>query len=55
MMFLSGACVLPHPSKIKRGGEDAHFIRNQVVGVFDGVSQWYNPEEDAGEFALPSL
>lgn len=33
-----GSCVLPHPSKILWGGEDAVFTQGRTFGVFDGVS-----------------
>ncbi|CAB9496378.1 protein phosphatase 2C BIPP2C1 [Seminavis robusta] len=32
------SCVLPHPSKILWGGEDAVFTKGRTFGVFDGVS-----------------
>jgi protein phosphatase PTC7 len=34
----SAAYVLPHPSKIFWGGEDAVFVKGRTFGVFDGVS-----------------
>ncbi|GJM84396.1 hypothetical protein PR202_ga00060 [Eleusine coracana subsp. coracana] len=41
-LFLSsGAAILPHPSKVATGGEDAYFIAcNGWFGVADGVGQW---------------
>ena len=33
-----GSCVLPHPSKVRWGGEDAVFCKGNTFGVFDGVS-----------------
>ncbi|KAL1564663.1 protein-serine/threonine phosphatase [Salvia divinorum] len=37
----SGAAVLPHPSKVLTGGEDAYFIADETwLGVADGVGQW---------------
>ncbi|XP_011087848.1 probable protein phosphatase 2C 62 isoform X1 [Sesamum indicum] len=37
----SGAALLPHPSKVLTGGEDAYFIAGQTwLGVADGVGQW---------------
>lgn len=37
----SGAAVLPHPSKVLTGGEDAYFVTGQTwLGVADGVGQW---------------
>ncbi|EFA76898.1 protein phosphatase 2C-related protein [Heterostelium album PN500] len=40
--FHSGICVIPHPNKRHKGGEDAHFISNdrRVLGVADGVGGW---------------
>eukprot|EP00816_Leptocylindrus_hargravesii_P009363 CAMPEP_0196819800 /NCGR_PEP_ID=MMETSP1362-20130617/72186_1 /TAXON_ID=163516 /ORGANISM="Leptocylindrus danicus, Strain CCMP1856" /LENGTH=514 /DNA_ID=CAMNT_0042198405 /DNA_START=223 /DNA_END=1767 /DNA_ORIENTATION=+ len=32
------ARVLPHPEKVRWGGEDAVFFRGRTFGVFDGVS-----------------
>lgn len=32
------AYVLPHPAKVRWGGEDAVFIKGRNFGVFDGVS-----------------
>jgi len=34
----SAAYVLPHPAKVRWGGEDAVFTRGRTFGVFDGVS-----------------
>ncbi|XP_057803968.1 probable protein phosphatase 2C 62 isoform X2 [Salvia miltiorrhiza] len=37
----SGAALLPHPSKVLTGGEDAYFIADETwLGVADGVSMW---------------
>ncbi|KAL0422362.1 UNVERIFIED_CONTAM: putative protein phosphatase 2C 71 [Sesamum latifolium] len=37
----SGAALLPHPSKVLTGGEDAYFVAGQTwLGVADGVGQW---------------
>jgi protein phosphatase PTC7 len=33
-----GSHILPHPAKIKWGGEDAVFVKGRSFGVFDGVS-----------------
>lgn len=33
-----GSHVLPHPAKVRWGGEDAVFIKGRTFGVFDGVS-----------------
>ena len=34
----SAAYVLPHPAKVRWGGEDAVFVMGRTFGVFDGVS-----------------
>ncbi|CAM6024437.1 unnamed protein product [Sphagnum balticum] len=53
IVLLSGACCLPHPKKVKTGGDDAYFIcsSEQVVGVADGVGGWADMGVDAGEYA----
>lgn len=33
-----GSHILPHPAKMKWGGEDAVFVQGRTFGVFDGVS-----------------
>jgi len=33
-----GSHILPHPAKVRWGGEDATFIKGRTFGVFDGVS-----------------
>ncbi|RLN07133.1 putative protein phosphatase 2C 71 [Panicum miliaceum] len=41
LVLSSGAAILPHPSKVATGGEDAYFIAdNGWFGVADGVGQW---------------
>lgn len=49
----SGACCLPHPDKVDKGGEDAHFICSDMhaVGVADGVGGWADVGVDAGLYA----
>lgn len=49
----SGSYYLPHPDKVKTGGEDAHFIckEKQVLGIADGVGGWAEVGIDAGEYA----
>ena len=34
----SAAYILPHPAKVRWGGEDAVFAKGRTFGVFDGVS-----------------
>jgi len=33
-----GSHILPHPAKVRWGGEDALFVKGRTFGVFDGVS-----------------
>uniref|UniRef100_K4AAB6 Protein phosphatase n=1 Tax=Setaria italica TaxID=4555 RepID=K4AAB6_SETIT len=41
LVLASGAAMLPHPSKVSTGGEDAYFIASDGwFGVADGVGQW---------------
>jgi len=48
----SGAAILPHPSKVATGGEDAYFIAaNGWFGVADGVGQWSFEGINAGLYA----
>ncbi len=50
--FQHGFAMLPHPRKLKRGGEDALFAMKNKLGVFDGVSAWMEDGIDAGIFAF---
>ncbi|XP_022896952.1 probable protein phosphatase 2C BIPP2C1 isoform X1 [Olea europaea var. sylvestris] len=48
----SGAALLPHPSKVLTGGEDAYFISGQTwLGVADGVGQWSLEGVNPGVYA----
>ncbi|KAL7119419.1 hypothetical protein ACP275_02G061900 [Erythranthe tilingii] len=48
----SGAALLPHPSKVLTGGEDAYFIAGQTwLGVADGVGQWSFQGTETGVYA----
>lgn len=47
----SSVFVLPHPKKVKTGGEDASFTRDGYYAVFDGVSGWARKGVDAGAFS----
>ncbi|CAL4916382.1 unnamed protein product [Urochloa decumbens] len=52
LVLSSGAAILPHPSKVATGGEDAYFIaRNGWFGVADGVGQWSFEGINAGLYA----
>lgn len=49
----SGACVIPHPSKVHKGGEDAYFIseNGNAIGVADGVGGWAELGVDPGKYS----
>ncbi|XP_015690893.2 probable protein phosphatase 2C BIPP2C1 [Oryza brachyantha] len=52
LIVSSGAAMLPHPSKVLTGGEDAYFIAcNGWFGVADGVGQWSFEGINAGLYA----
>ncbi|XP_020256628.1 probable protein phosphatase 2C 55 isoform X2 [Asparagus officinalis] len=52
LKLLCGSCSLPHPNKEATGGEDAHFIFDELaIGVADGVGGWALHGIDAGEYA----
>jgi hypothetical protein len=49
--FNHGSAMIPHPKKLKTGGEDAFFAKKHALGVVDGVSSWKAEEDiDAGDF-----
>ncbi|KAK9844187.1 hypothetical protein WJX81_007473 [Elliptochloris bilobata] len=51
----AGGAVIPHPAKVAKGGEDAHFIGSDglSLGVADGVGSWadYPIPVDAGVYS----
>lgn len=49
--LLSFAISIPHPDKIGKHGEDAHFLMNDAIGVFDGVGGWEKSGVDAGRYS----
>jgi len=51
------AACLPHPDKVKRGGEDGYFAcsASRSFGVADGVGGWADNGVDPGEFARQLL
>uniref|UniRef100_A0A0D9VQL6 Protein phosphatase n=1 Tax=Leersia perrieri TaxID=77586 RepID=A0A0D9VQL6_9ORYZ len=52
LILASGAAMLPHPSKVLTGGEDAYFIAcDGWFGVADGVGQWSFEGINAGLYA----
>jgi len=51
---VSGACCLPHPDKVDKGGEDAHFFTNAgygAIGVADGVGGWAEYGVDPADYS----
>ncbi|KAG8494894.1 hypothetical protein CXB51_012375 [Gossypium anomalum] len=52
--FCIGTHLIPHPNKVKRGGEDAFFVSNfngGVIAVADGVSGWAEQNVDPSLFS----
>lgn len=49
--FKYGVCSIPHPDKIKKGGEDAYFANNSLIAVADGVGGWAAMNIDAGLYS----
>eukprot|EP01052_Picozoa_sp_SAG31_P046914 SAG31_NODE_9164_length_1323_cov_2.422386_2_plen_108_part_00 len=47
----AGWCMLPHPEKVHKGGEDAVFTQRAVVGVADGVGGWAAQGVDPGLYS----
>ncbi|CAL5202602.1 unnamed protein product [Lathyrus oleraceus] len=51
--FSVGTCLIPHPKKVDKGGEDAFFVSNYnggVIAVADGVSGWAEEDVDPSLF-----
>ncbi|CAJ2640402.1 probable protein phosphatase 2C 26 [Trifolium pratense] len=51
--FSFGTCLIPHPKKVEKGGEDAFFVSNYnggVIAVADGVSGWAEEDVDPSLF-----
>eukprot|EP01112_Ceratiomyxa_fruticulosa_P013628 TRINITY_DN3842_c0_g1_i1.p1 TRINITY_DN3842_c0_g1~~TRINITY_DN3842_c0_g1_i1.p1 ORF type:complete len:461 (-),score=104.20 TRINITY_DN3842_c0_g1_i1:583-1965(-) len=51
--FESGVCIVPHPQKRHKGGEDAYFVSedHKVLGVADGVGGWAEVGVDPSEYS----
>ena len=50
--YLSSAwCLMPHPDKVYKGGEDAAFGCDNAVGVADGVGGWASRGVDPGKYS----
>ncbi|KAK4274865.1 hypothetical protein QN277_018032 [Acacia crassicarpa] len=51
--FAVGTCLIPHPKKVDRGGEDAFLVSSYnggVIAVADGVSGWAEEDVDPSLF-----
>jgi len=50
---VAGACMIPHPDKAHKGGEDAWFISDDhlTCGVADGVGGWADVGVDPGIYS----
>jgi hypothetical protein len=35
-IFENSSSIIPHPQKVEKGGEDAHFLSTLAMGVADG-------------------
>lgn len=51
LSFKTGVAFVPHPEKVDKGGEDAFFMHDKALGVFDGVGGWSNVGVDAGLYS----
>lgn len=40
LKFSSGVCLMPHPQKVEKGGEDAYAVDGNLLAVADGVGGW---------------
>ena len=49
--FHTGICLMPHPAKKEKGGEDAACITENIVVVADGVGGWENSGVDPAKFS----
>ena len=49
--FASVWCLMPHPEKAHKGGEDAAFGTPNAVGVADGVGGWASRGVDPGLYS----
>ncbi|KAK4788635.1 hypothetical protein SAY86_019954 [Trapa natans] len=49
-----GTCLIPHPNKVDKGGEDAYLVSSYeggVIAVADGVSGWAEQNVDPSLFS----
>lgn len=46
-----GVCIIPHDSKVEKGGEDAFLALDHALAIADGVGGWANVGVDPALFA----
>lgn len=51
MRLATAAVAIPHPEKVAKGGEDAYFVSDLALGVFDGVGGWASIGVDPGLYS----
>eukprot|EP00887_Chlorella_sp_A99_P000020 scaffold16.g20.t1 len=53
LLLSAGACMIPHPDKMDKGGEDAFFVsaKGCCLGVADGVGGWAEIGVDPGLYS----
>ena len=49
--FRSGFCMIPHPDKAYKSGEDAVYCDDYFLTVLDGVGGWNEVGVDPGIFS----
>jgi protein phosphatase PTC7 len=49
--FKHATKVIPHPDKVAKGGEDAHFAHDNILVVADGVGGWADYGIDPGLYS----
>ena len=49
--FNYGNCMIPHPDKAHKGGEDGLFTNNKLLNVADGVGGWAEHGIDPGLYS----
>lgn len=49
--FQSGGAMIPHDTKLEKGGEDAYFATRMAAGIADGVGGWASKGIDPGIYS----
>ena len=49
--FFSGVFLQPHPAKVKKGGEDAALVTDNILAVADGVGGWADSGIDPAKYS----